>query len=97
MLSRICLGELLEEVPCPDTSPAFQLPDKTTFTVRVLLRVVKEALGHLAFRKVDKVTVHGLRRGAAAACQEAGIPLKDLKEAGIWRSNAVFSYVPHVV
>ena len=87
----------LMQFPASATSPAFQLPDKTTLTVRVLLRVVKEALTHLAFTNADKVTLHGLRRGAAAACQEAGIPLKDLKEAGVWRSNAVFSYVPRVV
>ena len=72
--------------------PAFLLPTGGLLTVRILTRALRiastAALGaDLGF------TLHSLRRGASQACDELGLDLNKIKQAGTWTSRSVLDYV----
>ena len=45
------------------------------------------------FVPAQHLTPHGLRRGATQACAEAGLSIKDLKEAGLWKGETHKTYL----
>ena len=77
--------------------PAFQIGTRQPLTARVMLAVIRAVIKDIGHTDPDKFNLHGLRRGAAKACIKAGLPLSQLKEAGFWKSEAVFSYIPRNV
>ena len=80
-----------------DKETAFKLPSGQPLTTKTMLAVIRETLRDIGHPDPDSFNLHGLRRGAAKACQQAGLSLANLKEAGFWRSDAVFSYIPRKV
>ena len=79
------------------TDPAFQIDTNMPLTAKVMTQVLRSVLKDLGYASQNFFTLHGLRRGAARACQKAGLPLMHLKEAGLWKSDAIFSYIPKKV
>lgn len=80
----------------PPASPALLLPSGKPLTAKQLLHALRTV--SLAVFGVEKCfTLHSLRRGAAQACDTAGLPLPGIMEAGTWRSNAVIAYLERTV
>ena len=80
--------------PLPD-SPALLLPTGSPLSARTLLRAL--TLVSWSVFGVDKrFTLHSLRRGATQACQGTGLSLEHIMSAGMWKSQAVKSYLQHV-
>lgn len=68
--------------------PAFIQANRLPLTTRQLVVVMRLALQRHTDISAPKVSMHSLRRGAAQAAADAGLPLAEIKDRGTWKSNA---------
>lgn len=54
----------------------------------------REALAGAGFRGAAAASLHSLRRSGAHVCARAGLPIDQVKRHGMWKSNAVKTYLP---
>lgn len=54
----------------------------------------RQALAEVGFRGALSASLHSLRRSGAHECIRAGLPIEQVKKHGLWKSNAVKTYLP---
>lgn len=67
--------------------------DGLPLTTAEFTRSVRMALSRCPIPLSGEFTPHGLRRGAAQACQAAGVDVKLIMDLGLWTSSAVNNYL----
>ena len=99
--SRYCLLQAYAlnvlTVPAPSHAAAFTLPCSVPLTAQATLGAVRSAMRAAGHNNPGGLTLHGLRRGAALASVATGATLEDIRATGLWRSDAVYNYVPRSV
>ena len=75
------------------SSPAFVLPSGVPLTSPVLTAMLRLASTGLRSELRHEFSLHGLRRGAAQACESLGVPVEEIMEAGTWQSSCVYAYL----
>ena len=81
-------------VPASGLAPAFLSSADTPLDTPTLTKILRLSLKMIHVPLYDTYTFRSLRRGAAQACQGAGVPLAAIKAQGTWESSAIFSYIP---
>lgn len=71
--------------------PAFTTDDHRPLTARHLVGIMRLALKNCRDINPSSVSLHSLRRGAAHNAVQIGMPLEEIKERGMWRSNSGLS------
>lgn len=54
----------------------------------------RQALAAVGFKGALSASLHSLRRSGAHACIRAGLPIDQVKKHGLWKSDAVKTYLP---
>lgn len=73
-------------------NPAFIMPSGLPLPAKTLLRALK--IVSLTVFSADKgYTLHSLCSGPVQACQGVGLSLDNIMTVGMWRSNAVNTYL----
>ena len=75
-------------------SPAFWTTKGKPLTAQVWLGALRFALIKLKYAHPNAYTLHSLRRGSAQSCIWYGLNEKSVKEAGRWKSAAMYNYIP---
>lgn len=73
--------------PCP-VGPAFVTDSHLPLTPRHIVGLMRIALQDTPGINVERVTMHSLRRGATQDAEQAGVPLEQLMQRGMWRSRS---------
>ena len=80
----------------PDPSGlALVLPSGKPLTPRLLTNALRSVCAPV-IPGTQKITLHGLRRGVAQACQDAGVSMSGLILAGTWRGPTVQCYLSRI-
>ena len=82
-----------ERAPKGGRLPAFWLIGGIPLTASLWIGAIRLALKNSGYDSPSNYTLHSLRRGGAQACVRAG-NIGMVKEAGRWRSKALYTYVP---
>lgn len=81
----------------PASSHAFLFLDpgsQRPLSVHRVNKLLRQVLAVSCFPAAASASMHSLRRSGAHVCARAGVPLDQLKRHGMWKSNAVKTYVP---
>ena len=73
---------------------AFWSPGGTPLCANKWLGAIRHALSVLGYGNANDFTLHSLRRGAAQTCILKGMKVGDVREAGRWKSEAMYRYIP---
>lgn len=68
--------------------------DCTPLPTSYLTKVWGKAMEHLGIPRTA-YTLHSLRRGGATDASRLGASIQEIRQHGDWRSDAVYSYLPH--
>ena len=86
---------MLHLVPALPHSPAFVWADtQLPVTAPSLQTYLRRGLFVTGVRDAAGYSLHGMRRGAAHAAAEGGAKCSDVKNHGLWKSDAVYRYAP---
>lgn len=86
----------VRSIVIPPAGPALLRPTGVPLTSSHLLQVLRTA-SLTVFGSEKGFTLHSLRRGATQACDNAGLPLPGIMQAGTWKSNAIIAYLGRTV
>ena len=81
-------------VPNLTNEVAFWIPGGTPLSANKWLGGLRHALTRLNYPNPRAYTLHSLRRGAARTCIMKGMSSSDVREAGRWKSEALYRYIP---
>ena len=104
----VCIPEVTDKRYCPVLAwktyfstapknpgyPAFWTRQGKPLTASLWLAVMRYALKQNCIGSSEEYTLHSLRRGGAQACEKRGTDPSLVKEAGRWKSNSVYEYIP---
>ena len=74
--------------------PAFWVKGGSPLTSKTWLGAVRLALRYVGVPSPNAYTLHSIRRGAAQECISRGLDEQLVREAGRWRSDAMYRYIP---
>ena len=77
--------------------PAFWISQGEPLNASLWTAVLRYALEQIRIEHPEEYTLHSLRRGGAQACHKRGLDPGLVKEAGRWKSDAVYKYIPRKV
>ena len=86
--------DYFKRAPKNPSSPAFWTPQGQPLTASLWLAALRYALKKTSVECPEVYTLHSLRRGGAQACEKRGTEPALVKEAGRWKSNSVYEYIP---
>ena len=80
--------------PLDPQLPAFWVNKQTPLCAGTWIGAVRYALNKLNYKNPSAFSLHILMRGAASTCILKGMGVSHVKEAGRWKSTAVYNYIP---
>ena len=80
--------------PSDPDLPVFWINHRTPLDAKIWVGAMRYALTKLKYTNPHAFSLHSLRRGAASTCILKGMEASHIKEAGRWKSSAVYSYIP---
>ena len=83
-----------KSAPKGDDLPAFWVNAVTPVCAVKWVGAIRYALGKLKYPTPEAYTLHSLRRGAATSCILEGMEPSEVREAGRWKSGALYDYIP---
>ena len=96
--SRYCpvkaWAKYYEMAPKDPHLPAFWVKGGRPLTSKLWLGAVRLALKYVGVPSPTSYTLHSIRRGAAQECMSKGLDEKLIREAGRWKSEALYRYIP---
>ena len=107
----VCIPSVANRAYCPVTAwiryfkrapknpnfPAFWTCQGDPLTASLWTAALRFALKQIQVEDPGKYTLHSLRRGGAQACEKRGADPAIVREAGRWKSDAVYKYIPRRV
>lgn len=93
---KVALLAMLRVVPtCSPLQPLLCFDDGSHIPLSYLRRVWNAVLSSLNIPHYERYSLHGLRRGAATHVMNSDPSARDqVKQHGLWRSDAVDAYIP---